>query len=256
MNKNRNKYKSYSVICFITLVVIWCILTYSGYLKPMYLPTPTAVVAAIAAMAQTGTLWSDISYSIMRIMVGWAIAAVLALPIGIICANSQKFKAVFQPLMEFSRYLPVTALVPLTIIYCGIGEGQKFTIIFLGTFFQLVLMIQDAVASIDKNLLNAGRTLGTIGFKTYYQILLPASLPGILDAFRMTIGWAWTYLIVAEMISADSGIGYMILRAQRFVATDQVFAGLIMIGIIGLATDLLLRLLTKLIVPWYERLGE
>lgn len=252
----RNKYKSYSLMCFAFLVLVWCALTYSGYLKSMYLPTPSAVVIAIATMAKEGTLWSDIGYSVMRIMVGWAIAAVIALPIGIWCANSQRFKAVFQPIMEFSRYLPVTALVPLTIIYCGIGEGQKFTIIFLGTFFQLVLMIQDAVAGVDKNLLNAGKTLGTKGFDNYYLILFPASLPGILDAFRMTIGWAWTYLIVAEMISADSGIGYMILRAQRFVATDQVFAGLILIGVIGLITDLLLRLLTRLIVPWYERLGD
>jgi NitT/TauT family transport system permease protein len=222
----------------------------------MYMPTPSSVVVAVGTMAHEGTLWGDIGFSIMRIMVGWAIAALIALPIGICCANSQKFKAIFQPVMEFSRYLPVTALVPLTIIYCGIGEGQKFTIIFLGTFFQLVLMIQDAVTGVDKNLLNAGKTLGTTGIKNYYLILFPASLPGILDAFRMTIGWAWTYLIVAEMISADSGIGYMILRAQRFVATDQVFAGLILIGAIGLATDLILRLLTKLIVPWYERLGD
>ena len=117
-------------------------------------------------------------------------------------------------------------------------------------------MIEDTVAGVDKNLLNAGKTLGTNQLGIYYKILLPASMPGIMDAFRMTIGWAWTYLIVAEMISADTGLGYLILRAQRFVATDEVFAGLILIGVIGLVTDLIMRVLTKVVVPWHERLGD
>lgn len=252
----KGKFRGYSIGCFIVVIAVWCALTYSGYLKQMYLPTPSSVIESLLSKTKDGSLWIDCWISIKRVMVGWAIAAVLALPIGVICASSARFQAAIQPIMEFFRYLPVTALVPLTIIYCGIGESQKYTIIFLGTFFQLVLMIEDTVAGVDRNLLNAGRTLGTSKLGIYYKILLPASLPGIMDAFRMTIGWAWTYLIVAEMISADNGIGYMILRAQRYVATDQVFGGLIMIGIIGLVTDFLMRILTRIVVPWYERLGE
>lgn len=252
----KSKYRRYSLASLVIIILAWCALTYSGYLSSMYLPTPSSVVQAIVNMAKEGTLWIDCGVSIKRVMIGWAVAAVLALPIGIFCASSVRSRAALQPIMEFFRYLPVTALVPLTIIYCGIGEGQKYTIIFLGTFFQLVLMIEDTVSGVDKNLLNAGKTLGTSKMGIYYKVLLPASLPGIMDAFRMTIGWAWTYLIVAEMIAADNGLGYMILRAQRFVATDEVFAGLLLIGAIGLITDLLMRILTKLVVPWYERLGE
>lgn len=252
----KNKYRSYSIGCFVVIMAAWCALTYSGYLKPMYLPTPSSVVMAVVTMIKEGTLWVDIGVSIKRVMLGWVLAAVLALPLGIFCASSAKVRAAMRPIMEFFRYLPVTALVPLTIIYCGIGEGQKYMIIFLGTFFQLVLMIEDTVAGVDKNLLNAGKTLGTNQLGIYYKILLPASMPGIMDAFRMTIGWAWTYLIVAEMISADTGLGYLILRAQRFVATDEVFAGLILIGVIGLVTDLIMRVLTKVVVPWHERLGD
>lgn len=252
----KKKHRLYSLGCFVAIIGIWCALTYSGYLKPMYLPTPTSVVNAVIDKIKDGTLWADCLVSIKRVMFGWALAAVLALPIGVICANAPRIKAMIQPIMEFFRYLPVTALVPLTIIYCGIEEGQKYTIIFLGTFFQLVLMVEDTVASVDRNLLNAAKTLGTSKAAVYYKVLLPASLPGIMDAFRMTIGWAWTYLIVAEMVSADTGIGYFILVSQRYVATDQVFAGLIMIGIIGLGTDFIMRLFTKLVVPWYERLGE
>lgn len=252
----RKKYRGYSAGCFIAVMVLWCLLTYTGYMRPLYLPTPSSVVLAIIDMAKEGTLWSDIGVSIARVMIGWALAAVMALPLGVLCARNARFQAAFQPIMEFFRYLPVTALVPLTIIYCGIGETQKYVIIWLGTIFQLVLMVEDSVAGVDKNLINAGKTLGTSEAGIYFKVLMPAALPGIMDAFRMTIGWAWTYLIVAEMIAANNGIGYMILRAQRFVATDEVFAGLFLIGFIGLITDLLMRLLTKLIVPWYERMGD
>lgn len=251
----KEKYRQYSIGCFVVIILAWCGLTYTGYMKAMYLPTPGSVIMAVVTMIKQNTLWTDIGISIERVMVGWAIAAVLSLPLGILSASSARFRAATQPIMEFFRYLPVTALVPLTIIYFGIGEGQKYTIIFLGTFFQLVLMIEDTVAGVDRNLINAGRTLGTGKGKILYKILLPAAMPGILDAFRMTIGWAWTYLIVAEMISADNGLGYMILKAQRFVATDEVFAGLILIGMIGLLTDLLMRGITHIAVPWYERLG-
>jgi NitT/TauT family transport system permease protein len=117
-------------------------------------------------------------------------------------------------------------------------------------------MVCDTVSSVDKNLLNAARTLGAKRFKIYTEVIFPAALPGLMDDFRLTIGWAWTYLVVAEMVAASSGLGYIILKSQRFLATDVIFGGLMMIGLIGLATDWLFRLLTKLIVPWHERLGD
>jgi len=171
-------------------------------------------------------------------------------------ARSKCFSAVIQPIIEFARYLPVVALVPLTILYLGIDENQKYVIIFLGTFFQLVLMVCDTVSSIEKNMLNAASTLGANKLQLYTEVIFPAALPGLMDDFRMTIGWAWTYLVVAEMVAASAGLGYIILKSQRFLATDVIFAGLIMIGLIGLVTDFILRILTKIIVPWHERLGD
>ena len=117
-------------------------------------------------------------------------------------------------------------------------------------------MVHDAVAGVDQNLMNEARTLGASKVQKDALVLFPAALPNIMDSVRLTIGWAWTYLVVAEMISADSGLGYMILKAQRFVATDRVFAGLLLIGAIGLLTDFIIRIITKLVVPWYERLGD
>ena len=171
-------------------------------------------------------------------------------------ANSRKVSAFVQPIIEFARYLPVVALVPLTLLYLGIDETQKYTIIFLGTFFQLVLMVCDTVSSVDKNIINAASTLGANRWQVYKEVIFPASLPGLMDDFRLTIGWAWTYLVVAEMIAASNGLGYIILKSQRYLATDTIFAGLILIGLIGLLTDFLFRLLSRIVAPWQERLTD
>ena len=253
------KQKNYFWISLLTLAAIiaaWCGLTYGGVLDEIFLPSPGAVLQAIAAMWKDGTALTHIGASVSRVLIGWAIAGIAAVPIGMLIACAPKARALCQPVIEFARYLPVTALVPLTLLYFGIGEQQKYAVIFLGTFFQLVLMVSDAVSSVDKNLLNAARTLGATKRQRYFWVLFPAALPAILDAFRLTIGWAWTYLVVAEMVAADEGLGYIILKSQRFLATDRMFAGLLLIGLIGLLTDCVFRLLTKVIVPWYERLGD
>ena len=181
---------------------------------------------------------------------------IVALPVGMLMANSRKFCSFIQPIIEFARYLPVVALVPLTLLYLGIDETQKYTIIFLGTFFQLVLMVCDTVSGVDRNMINAATTLGAGKWQIYKEVIFPAAFPGLMDDFRLTIGWAWTYLVVAEMVAASNGLGYMILKSQRYLATDTIFAGLILIGLIGLITDWIFRILTKIVAPWKERLGD
>lgn len=245
-----------SFISFCIIILVWCVITYGGFVDKIFIPSPTDVWNSLKDMAADGSLWEHCYLSTKRVMVGWFWSAVLALPIGMLMARSSKFAAIIQPVIEFVRYLPVVALVPLTILYLGIDENQKYVIIFLGTFFQLVLMVCDTVSSIDKNMINAARTLGAGKLQVYTEVIFPAALPGLMDDFRMTIGWAWTYLVVAEMVAASAGLGYIILKSQRFLATDVIFAGLIMIGVIGLITDFLLRGLTKIIVPWHERLGD
>ncbi len=259
MKKQKTKKLSYrcvSAISFCVIMGIWCIATYGGFVSDIFMPSPTAVWKSMIEMAQDGSLWEHCLVSTKRVMIGWFWSAVAALPIGMLMARSKKFSAVFQPIIEFARYLPVVALVPLTLLYLGIDEKQKYVIIFLGTFFQLVLMVSDTVSGIEKNMINAARTLGANKLQVYTEVIFPAALPGLMDDFRLTIGWAWTYLVVAEMVAASAGLGYIILKSQRFLATDVIFAGLIMIGLIGLATDFLLRFLTKAIVPWHERLGD
>ena len=245
-----------SLICFLLIIVAWCIGSYGKYVSDIFLPSPTAVIEKLVKMAKDGSLFANCWESTYRVLVGWIWSVVIALPMGMLMANSKKFSAFVQPIIEFVRYLPVVALVPLTLLYLGIGENQKYTIIFLGTFFQLVLMVCDTVSSVDKNMINAAKTLGASKWQVYKEVIFPASLPGLMDDFRLTIGWAWTYLVVAEMVAADNGLGYMILKSQRYLATDTIFAGLILIGLIGLITDWVFRILARIIAPWYVRLSD
>jgi len=255
-NTNSKIEKSLSLICFILIILGWCVFSFSGAVSEVFLPSPVAVVKKLIEMHSDGSLWLSCWESTRRVLVGWLWSVIIALPVGMLMANSRKFSAFIQPIIEFARYLPVVALVPLTLLYMGIDEGQKYMIIFLGTFFQLVLMVCDTVSGVDKNMINAAKTLGASKFQIYKEVIFPASLPGLMDDFRMTIGWAWTYLVVAEMVAASNGLGYMILRSQRYLATDTIFAGLIMIGLIGLVTDWIFRLLSRVVAPWQERLGE
>lgn len=242
-----------ALLSFAAVLAAWSAASYGGLVKDLFLPKPHSVLLAFADMHRDGILLSYTWDSVYRVMVGWSLAVAAAVPLGLFIATSRRGAAVCAPLIEFARYLPVVALVPLTLLYFGIGDGQKFAIIFLGTFFQLTLMVADSVAAVPRDLGRAAATLGASRAQIYRMVLLPGALPGIMDDLRITVGWAWTYLVVAELVAANSGLGYMILRAQRFLAIDRIFAGLVLIGLLGLATDWLFKVAARLCVPWSEK---
>jgi len=248
--------RSYMILSVVLILGTWCLLSFSGRVNPIYLPSPWAVLKAFFALQEEGVLIPYTLISLYRVLAGFLVAAALAIPLGIVMATSKKAEAFFEPFIDFVRYLPVTALIPLMILYFGIGDFEKVAVIFVGTFFQLVLMVQDTVSAVPGELLNAAYTLGARGGAVYTRVLLPASLPGIMDSLRICMGWAWTYLVVAELVAANSGLGFLILRSQRFLQTDRIFAGLLIIGILGVVTDYLFKALSRLLFPWYERLGH
>lgn len=254
MQTGKRRDTGIAITSFAVIMLIWWASTAFTSVSAVFLPSPRSVWDTLIRMGKDGTLWVNTWRSTYRVFVGWLLSVFAALPLGMLVATSRTCKAVLQPVTEFMRYLPVVALVPLTLLYFGIGESQKYAIIFLGTFFQLMLMVADSVSSVDQNLLNAAATLGANRSQQYFRVLLPAALPSLMDDMRLTIGWAWTYLVVAEMVAADAGLGYMILKNQRYLATNVIFAGLIMIGLVGLVTDWLFRLASRLIVPWQERI--
>lgn len=232
------------------LLLIWWLVTSLGLVRPLFLPAPLSVIAEGWRQLVEGILFEDASVSIYRIVVGWAVATVVAVPVGILMGNYRLVEGLFEPLISTARYMPVVALIPLSILWAGIGDGQKILILFLGTFFQQTLMIMDNVKNIDINLIRAGQTLGFTNNEILRRIILPAALPGIWDTFRITIGWTWTYLVVAELVAANSGLGRRIMDAQRYLATDTILFGTLFIGLLGLLTDYLFKRAGKSLFNW------
>jgi NitT/TauT family transport system permease protein len=225
------------IIVPVLLLSIWWLVTYLGLVKPLFLPSPTVVFREGWRQLVEGILIADVSVSFYRIVVGWLAATTVALPIGVLMGNYRIVEGALEPLISTVRYMPVVALIPLSILWAGIGDLQKILILFLGTFFQQSLMIMDNVKNIDINLIRAGQTLGFRNSEILRRIILPAALPAIWDTFRITIGWTWTYLVVAELVAASEGLGRRIMDAQRYLATDTILFGTLFIGLLGLLTD-------------------
>jgi NitT/TauT family transport system permease protein len=146
--------------------------------------------------------------------------------------------------------MPAVAFIPLVMLWVGIDEGSKVSIIFIGTFFQMVLMVAEDVRRVPAAQIEAAQTMGATRGEVVRLVILPSAKPALLDTMRVTLGWAWTYLVVAELVAANSGLGYAILKAQRFLQTDKIFAGIILIGLIGLVTDQMFRLWHRKAFPW------
>ena len=226
-----------AVLVFVALGLAWWIVTKAGWVTPLFLPPPGKVMARLQELAVSGKLLDDMLISIYRISLGFLISTAFALPIGILIGSYRAWEAMIEPLVDFIRYMPVVAFVPLTILWTGTGDAQKFLIIFIGTFFQQVLLVMDNVKSVPRDFINLGRTLQMPESRILTRIILPSAMPGIWDSMRISLGWAWTWLVVAELVAATSGLGYRITTAQRFFQTDTIFGYLLLLGVLGLATD-------------------
>jgi len=248
----KRKYIIYALSAFAAVLIIWELVTKLGLVSEIFLPKPSSVVNYMITSIQEGTLLANTKISIYRITLGFVLAVILGTPVGIFAGTFKPFEAVVRPLCEFVRYMPVPAFVPLIMVWVGIGESAKVTVIFIGTFFQLVLMVADDARSVPDDLINASYTLGTNTKTAITKILIPAMMPRLMETLRMMIGWAWTYLVSAELVAASSGLGYSILKAQRFIKTDAIFGGIIVIGLLGLITDRLFALLNKKLFHWAE----
>jgi NitT/TauT family transport system permease protein len=235
-------------------IAIWAALTYGGRISDYFLPSPTAVLSEWGQLIVKGDFLEDVWASARRILLGFAISAALAVPLGIVMGSFRFFQALLEPLIGAVRYMPASAFIPLLIIWLGIGDAQKVGVVFIGVFFPLTLLIADVSASVPKELINIAYTLGASRWQVFSRVLLPASLPGVVDNLRITMGWAWTYLIVAELVGAENGIGHLILQSQRFLATDRIIASILTIGLLGVASDGVFRLFSARFFPYVEKL--
>lgn len=250
---SRPAYLAIAVSVFALLLVLWYLACAFGLIKPIFLPAPGTVWQRMVSLAGNGMLWTDATISIYRMLVGFAIASAMAIPIGILIGSFRIWEAAIEPLVDFVRYMPVVAFVPLTILWAGTSDSQKFLIIWIGTFFQQVLMVMDNVKRVPPDFIGLGRTLGLSEIGVLVRIVLPCSLPGIWDTLRISIGWAWTWLVLAELVAATSGLGYRITVSQRYFQTDTIIGYILFLGLLGLVTDQLMKALEHVLFRYEAR---
>jgi NitT/TauT family transport system permease protein len=235
---------------FVVFVGLWSLATFGGFVQKTFLADPLSMLhSGWVLLTQHGFAY-DIGMTVWRVVGGFLIASALALPLGIAMGAYKPVEAFFEPFVSFARYLPASAFIPLLILWAGIGESQKLAVIFIGSFFSLVLMISVVVGNTRRDLVEAAYTLGVRDRALVQRVLVPGAAPEIAEILRMVLGWAWTYVIVAELIGASSGIGHMITDSQALLATDQIIFGIIVIGLIGLVSDLAFKAVNRRLFPW------
>lgn len=237
-------------IPFLVVGLIWFVLAAGGFIDPTFLPSMSSVGGALAVVFSRESYLGDVWVSVYRVMAAFALSAIIAVPIGLLAGHIPRVAKLVEPFVGFVRYLPVPAFVPLCILWFGLANTAKIAVIFLGTFFQLILLTGDVSRSIGRDYFDAAQTLGASRWQMLTRVLWPASLPGVVSACRTAVGWAWTYLVVAEIAGATSGIGFRIMQAQRYVETPKVFAGIVVIGLLGMTTDLIFQLIQKVSFRW------
>ena len=247
------EYVLLAAVGFLAVLAVWLLIRVVDVVDAKFLPWPSEVVDQLGSMASDGTLWKDIWASVGRIAVGFALATVLAVPIGILIGTYRFAEALLEPLVDFVRYMPVVGFVPLTIIWIGIGDSQKWSIVFIGTFFQEVLLVMDNVKRVPRELVDIGQTLGLRDVGILRRIVLRAAAPAIWDTLRISLGWAWTWIVLAELVAANTGLGYRISAAQRFFNTETIIGYLIVLGLLGLITDQVMKAAGRWMFRWAER---
>lgn len=235
---------------FVVFLAAWTLATVRGFVNPTFLADPLTMLRAGWRLLVVHGFYEDIGVTIWRVFGGFVLAAAIGVPLGIAMGAYKAIEAFFEPFVSFSRYLPASGFIPLLILWAGIGELEKLLVIFIGSFFQLVLMVAMIVGSTRRDLVEAAYTLGAGAGGVVRRVLLPSSAPDIAESLRLVLGWAWTYVIVAELIGAASGIGHMITDSQALLDTGQIIFGIVVIGVIGLVSDSLFKLVNQRLFAW------
>lgn len=224
--------------------------------NPIYLPAPHAVAQAFYTSFKTpparqGDLWlhESLLHSCKVIFWGFALAALVGLPLGVLCGSLLLFSRLFEPFVDFVRYMPAPVFGALAVAIWGLDDAPKIAVIFIGTFFPMVLVVANTTRQVDGALLEAAQTLGCNRRQLLWHVILPAAVPGLYRDMRILLGCAWTYLVVAELIGAKSGISAFLYQAQRYKQFDNVYAAMLMIGLIGLFTDQILAFVGRFLFP-------
>ncbi len=235
---------------FVLFFAAWALATFGGLIDGMFLKDPLYTLRTGWDLFVNYNFIRDVGVTIWRVVGGFILAAIVAVPLGIAMGAFKLVEAFFEPFVSFARYLPASAFIPLLILWAGVGETQKLLVIFIGSVFQIILMVAVIVGSTRRDLIEAAYTLGADSGGIVKRVMLPGAAPQIAECLRLVLGWAWTYVIVAELVGSSSGIGHMIMDSQRLLDTGQMIFGISCIGVIGLVSDLAFKWANQRLYPW------
>jgi NitT/TauT family transport system permease protein len=240
---------------WVAVVLAWYLIAVSGLITGALVPTPGQVFAQFWRLLTTQRLWCDMYMSFQRVMLGLITGMVLAVPIGFVLGWYRPVRTAVDPLVNFFRALPPISLIPLVIVYFGIGELAKVVILFYASFFAGVIVMYEGIAQISPIYIRVARTLGARDDEIFLKVIVPLAVPHMLTALRVALGVAWATLVASELIAAQTGLGSLIQNAAAFFQLDTIYVGIICIGFIALIMDLVLRAVARRLVAWQERIA-
>jgi len=249
----KRKYLIFVLSGTLLIILVWAILSYLRIVSPIFLSTPTETLKNIYNLFINDDILKDVFVSIVRVVSGFVLALMVGLPLGIFCGVFKKIEAFLETNISFLRYIPVAAFIPLAILWFGVSEAEKTFLIFIGVLPYVILYTSVAAANVEKEYIEVGKTFGANDWQLLKKIILPRALPNIWDMARIEMGGAWALVILAEIIASNSGLGYRLILAQRFLHTTDIFALIIIIGSIGFIIDQLFKLGYFYMFPWAEK---
>jgi NitT/TauT family transport system permease protein len=240
---------------FAALILLWWLLYETGLINLGLLPSPLAVLARFWSGLIHGDLGINILISIERVLAGILIGTAAAVPVGFLIGWYRPVQRLIDPLINFFRALPPIALIPLVIVYLGIGEIAKVAILFYASFFAAVIVMYEGMAAISPIYIRVARTLGATDFEIFWRVMLPLAVPHMLVALRVALGVCWATLVAAELVAAQQGLGAMIQNASSFFDLNTIYLGIICIGSLALLMDTALRRISARLVAWQDKIG-
>jgi NitT/TauT family transport system permease protein len=240
------------IISILFIIFLWYFISALNLIKPLFLPSPYEVFKGVFYLFINQGFLHDIFASVYRVGLGYILSIAFAIPMGLILGSYPFFGAMATPIISFFRFVPVSALVPLLILWFGIGNLQKVILIFIGISFYLLAFVISHVQAVKQEYIDSSMTLGANNFIVMIKVILPACYKSIYDSIRTLLGGGWTLIVLAELVAAESGVGKVIIDSQRFLHTDRLIAAIIIVAAIGFLSDYILKSLETKIFPWLK----
>jgi len=232
------------------VLIVWYVMAGRGTLNEIIMPAPSKVAETVVSLITSGTLWTNLVISVVRVLKGYFIAVVLGVSLGILIGLSKHFERLTVLMIQIIKPIPPIAWIPLVILWFGIGESGKVFLIFLGSFFNILINVYDGIKQADEKYIEVSKSMETPFFKHIFQLIIPGAAPNIFTGLRIGLSSGWMCVVAAELVSSTTGLGYMIMNARQFGQTDVVIVGMLTIGIIGKLMDSLLRAVEKYAIKW------